>query len=537
MHRKSCSGIPTLESFQTLVLISPSPLTHKMSLNLAMELFFFLAHVEFQIPPNSAGGFLGLFNTTTSYFPLNKIVTVEFDTFNNPEWDPQDVQSHVGINNNTIASVVYTSWDASFHNEDITDVMVSYNSTTKNLSVSWSSQTTKNPLENSSLSCQIDLAKVLPEWVTIAFSAATGQYVEQHTLRSWQFHSSLDSKETIRNLSIKIKIVVGTVVPVVVLLIGAFLASIIIKKRKKGKKKAEAMNLTSINDDFEKGTGPNRFSYQDLASASNNFSQDRKLGEGGFDAVYKGYLANIDMLIVVKRISKRSKLGKKEYVTGVKIISQLSHWNLVQLIGWCHEKILYLHEGWEQCILHRDIKSSNIMLDSNFNAKFGDFGLAKLMDHDVGQMTTGLAGTLGYMAPEYIRTRKASKESDVYSFGVVILEITTGRKSTDWMDESNVGMLEWVWDLYGKGRVLSGVDEKVQENFDERQADCLMIVGLWCIHPYSSSRPSIRQAIQVLNFEAPMPSFPPKMPVPIYCVPTPSMSLGEITNSSIQVGR
>ncbi|GLU13361.1 hypothetical protein SLE2022_299990 [Rubroshorea leprosula] len=544
-------------------------------------LSFFLAPTGFQIPPNSAGGFLGLFNTTTTDSSSNQIVTVEFDTFQNPEWDPTDVQSHVGINNNSIASTIYTAWNASFHSGDTADVLITYNSTTKNLSVSWSYQTTKNPQENSSLSYQIDLPQVLPEWVTIGISAATGQNVELHTLQSWEFSSSLDAKNVNGNSSRQIKIVVGTVEPAVVLLIGTILASMILWERKKIKKKAETTNLTSINDDFEKGTGPRRFSYQDLASATNNFAEDRKLGEGGFGAVYRGYLSNLDMLIAVKKISRRSKQGKKEYVTEVKIISQLRHRNLVQLIGWCHDKsefllvyefmpngsldshlfgrrsplswavrhritiglasvTLYLHEECEQCVVHRDIKSSNIMLDSNFNVKLGDFGLAKLMDHDVGQMTTGLAGTLGYMAPEYIRTRRASKESDVFSFGVVILEIVTGWKSMDpKVDKPDLGLVEWVWDLYGSGRLLSCVDEKMKMDFDEKQAECVMIVGLWCAHPDSSSRPSIRQAIQVLNFEAAMPNLPAKMPVPMYRLPTPPVSSVKpsVSNSIIEVGR
>ncbi|GAB4848827.1 L-type lectin-domain containing receptor kinase IX.1 [Ancistrocladus abbreviatus] len=122
--------------------------------------------------------------------------------------------------------------------------------------------------------------------------------------------------------------------------------------------------------------------------------------------------------------------------------------------------LLYLHEEWEQCVVHRDIKSSNVMLDSSFNVKLGDFGLARLMDHELGAQTTGLAGTWGYMAPEYISTRKASKESDVYSFGVVALEIATGKKSVDTMSaDCEKGLVEWVWDLYGKGELLSLVDE------------------------------------------------------------------------------
>jgi serine/threonine protein kinase len=177
--------------------------------------------------------------------------------------------------------------------------------------------------------------------------------------------------------------------------------------------------------------------------------------------------------------------------------------------------LLYLHEEWEQCVVHRDIKSSNIMLDSNFNTKLGDFGLARLVDHLRGSQTTVLAGTMGYMAPECVTTGKASKESDVYSFGIVALEIACGRKSIKHnAPEDQVVMVEWVWELYGIGKILEAVDPKLGGDFDEQQMEQLMIVGLWCAHPDRNLRPSIRQTIHVLNFEAPLPILPSNMPGP-----------------------
>ena len=201
--------------------------------------------------------------------------------------------------------------------------------------------------------------------------------------------------------------------------------------------------------------------------------------------------------------------------------------------------LLYLHEEWEKCVVHRDIKASNVMLDSSFNVKLGDFGLARLMDHELGAQTTGLAGTLGYMAPEYVGTGRASKESDVYSFGVVALEIATGRKSVSPMGkDSEMGLVEWIWNLYGKGDLLLAVDEKLETDLDEKQVECLMIIGLWCSHPDRNLRPSIRQAIQVLKFEATMPNLPMQMPVHMYHVPAPPVnSCDPFITTSLQGGR
>ncbi|KAG6605137.1 L-type lectin-domain containing receptor kinase IX.1, partial [Cucurbita argyrosperma subsp. sororia] len=545
---------------------------------------FFLAPPGFQIPPNSVGGFLGLYNTTYSDSTLNQIVHVEFDSFSNEEWDPP--YEHVGINVNSIHSSNSTRWNASLHSGDMADVWISYNSTTKNLSVSWKYQNSSSTsFENTTLSYHIDLTKVLPQWATVGFSAATGTNVERHTLFSWEFNSSLDLEQESDDNGNKVDIIVGVTVSIGVSIIMGIVAFVVVwrlkqKKRKSLEENGNEMNLTSINDDLERGAGPRRFSRKLLAMATNNFSNERKLGEGGFGAVYRGYIPDLGLTIAVKKISRGSRQGRKEYITEVKIISRLRHRNLVQLIGWCHDKgefllvyefmhngsldshlfgrksplvwgvrykialglasaLLYLHEEWEQCVVHRDIKSSNVMLDSNFNVKLGDFGLARLMDHEMGAQTTGLVGTLGYLAPEYISTGRASKESDVFSFGVVALEIATGRMSRNAMETgSHKGLVEWVWDLYGSGKVLMGVDEKLQSDYDRKQMECLMIVGLWSAYPDPNLRPSIRQVIQVLNFETTMPSLPDKMPVAVYHAPSTSMSSNEppIT-SSLDMGR
>ncbi|EAY83835.1 hypothetical protein OsI_39052 [Oryza sativa Indica Group] len=335
-------------------------------------------------------------------------------------------------------------------------------------------------------------------------------------------------------------------------------------------------------DDFEKGTGPKRFRYGELAIATDDFSDEHKLGEGGFGSVYRGFLKELNLDVAIKRVSKSSKQGRKEYASEVRIISRLRHRNLVQLIGWCHgggelllvyelmpnasldthlysanagvlpwplrheivlgigSALLYLHEEWEQCVVHRDIKPSNIMLDAAFNAKLGDFGLARLVDHGRGSHTTVLAGTMGYMDPECMITGRANAESDVYSFGVVLLEIACGRRPImadhhhqSEVDEDRIHIAQWVWNLYGSGRILDAADRRLTGEFDGGEMEAVMVVGLWCAHPDRSLRPTIRQAIGVLRGEAPPPSLPARMPVATFLPPVDAFNH---TSSSVATG-
>ena len=198
--------------------------------------------------------------------------------------------------------------------------------------------------------------------------------------------------------------------------------------------------------------------------------------------------------------------------------------------------LLYLHQDWEQCVVHRDIKPSNVMLDASFNAKLGDFGLARLVDHSRESHTTALAGMMGYMDPECMVSGSASAMSDVYSFGVVALEIACGRRPIVVLQEAGTGtgidepttmhLVQWVWELYGRGRIVDAADARLDGEFDDREMQRVMITALWCAHPDRSLRPSIRQAISVLRLEAPLPVLPAAMPVAMF-VPPAVASLSE----------
>ncbi|KAB2035853.1 hypothetical protein ES319_D04G181600v1 [Gossypium barbadense] len=363
---------------------------------------------------------------------------------------------------------------------------------------------------------------------------------------------------------LSLSLVVGLIVGAGALIFGlGFIWFILRRKTPNANKLDYDMFDELFGGEFQNGMGPRKFSFVEIAKMTSNFKGE-KLGEGGFGAVYRGYLRDLDTHVAVKRISKASKQGIKEYASEVNIISRLRHKNLVKLIGWCHEKgqlilvyefmvngsldshlfkgktlltwdvrfqivqglasaLFYLHEEGDHCVLHRDIKASNVMLDSSFNAKIGDFGLARLVDHVKGSQTTLLAGTMGYIAPECVSSGKASKESDVYSFGVVALEIACGRRSIEpRYEESQASLVAWVWELYGNQQILGAVDLKLGMDFDAIQMECLLMVGLWCVHPDQNLRPSIRQVIQVLNFEAPLPKLPSRRPTPTYDVQTTS---------------
>ncbi|KAE8645823.1 hypothetical protein Csa_017117 [Cucumis sativus] len=466
---------------------------------------------------------------------------------------------------------------------DILGARITYNGTLGRLDV-----TLKDPqVPNESITLNltdvpIDVKRILPARVIVGFSSSTGQSIPIQAIRSWNFTSSLDLIDVAGIVEEKSKLwIVGLVIGLVGLVfLSGFLFVVWWRRTKRKQREKEerdgdddddddfgdeeiSMVENVVDEEFIRGTGPKRFAYKELVKATNNFSQEGKLGQGGFGGVYKGFVTELNMEIAAKKISSTSKQGKKEYISEVNIISRLRHRNLVQLVGYSHERghfvlvyeympngsldshlfgkksrlswplrykiahgiasaLLYLHEEWEQCVVHRDIKSSNVMLDSNFNAKVGDFGLARLVDHGLRSPTTVVAGTMGYLAPESLLTSKASKESDVFSFGVVALEIACGRKAVEHNkeEEEKISLVNWVWGLYGQGRLLEAVDKALNGEFNQEEMVRLMTVGLWCAHPNHNLRASIRQAIQVLNFEAPLPKLPTQMPVPMFYAPT-----------------
>ncbi|XP_044431797.1 L-type lectin-domain containing receptor kinase IX.1 [Triticum aestivum] len=531
---------------------------------------FFVGPYPASLPTDASGGFLALFNNrgnpANTFFPPT--VGVEFDTFRNVDWDPNDTVNHLGVNVNSISSMAYAALpDGSFNG--VMSASVRYDAGAATLSA-----TLHMPEQRTyTVSASVDMrAAGLPQDAAVGFSAAIGDLVEQHQILSWSFESTLTVTDykTSKRKRTGLNLIAGLVsVGVFVLLaVAAWLGYLQYLKRK-GKHTQEASEDAEeipvgvdMDNEFEKGAGPRRFGYGELSRATKGFSDEEKLGEGGFGAVYRGHLHEQGLHVAIKRVSKTSSQGRREYVAEVTIIGRLRHRNLVQLVGWCHEAdelllvyelmtngslddhlyasksvlawparyriilgmgsaLLYLHQEWEQCVVHRDIKPSNVMLDASFNARLGDFGLARLVDHCRGAHTTTLAGTRGYMDPQCAVTSRASAETDVYSFGVVLLEVACGRRPVvpqlEEEDEGRVMLVRWVWELYGRGTLLvDAADARLDGDLDAREMERALVVGLWCVHPDYGFRPSIRQAMSVLQFEAPLPDLPPEMPVATY---------------------
>ncbi|RID52973.1 LOW QUALITY PROTEIN: hypothetical protein BRARA_G00402 [Brassica rapa] len=285
------------------------------------------------------------------------------------------------------------------------------------------------------------------------------------------------------------------------------------------------------------------FTWRQLQAATNNFDEANKLGEGGFGSVFKGELSD-GTIIAVKQLSAKSCQGNREFVNEIGMISGLSHPNLVKLYGCCVEKIQlllvyeymennslalalsgksslkldwaarqnicigiakgleFLHEGSMIRMVHRDIKSTNVLLDSDLNAKISDFGLARLHEEDHSHISTKIAGTIGYMAPEYALWGQLTEKADVYSFGVVAMEIVSGKSNTKQKGiVDHVSLINWALTLQQTGDIMKIVDPRLEGHFNIKEAVRMIKVAFVCTNSSPSLRPAMSEAVQMLEGE------------------------------------
>ncbi|KAG6692172.1 hypothetical protein I3842_10G100200 [Carya illinoinensis] len=285
------------------------------------------------------------------------------------------------------------------------------------------------------------------------------------------------------------------------------------------------------------------FTYKQIKAATNNFDASNKIGEGGFGSVYKGILLD-GTIIAVKKLSSKSSQGNREFVNEIGMISALQHPNVVRLYGGCVEGnqlflvyeymennslarplfdpeqfqlkldwptrqkicvgiargLAFLHEESTLRIVHRDIKTTNVLLDSNLNPKISDFGLAKLDEEEKTHISTRVAGTIGYMAPEYALWGYLTYKADVYSFGIVALEIVAGRSNMKFRpNESYVCLLDWALVMQQKGNLVELVDPNLGSEFNMEEAIRMIKIALLCTNPSPALRPTMSATVSMLE--------------------------------------
>ncbi|KAJ0984518.1 hypothetical protein J5N97_002874 [Dioscorea zingiberensis] len=502
--------------------------------------------------------YLGLFGIENNGNSSNHILAVEFDTVRGFSFFTDN--SHVGININSIvsnssASPSYydnstdTTINLDFLSGDPFQAWIDFNGVSKLLNVTLAPLNVPKP-SKPLISYTTNLSTVFKDYMYVGFSASTGKQPSSHYVSGWSFRvngeaqaldiSSLpfpprpstggSSSSKLSSLAIAGITFSGTVV--VVVLVIAFVLYLRQRARL-------AENIEQWELDY-----PHRFPYKELYKATKGFKEGELLGKGGFGHVYKGVLRATGEEVAVKRISNSSRQGVREFVAEISSLGRLRHRHLVQLQGWCkrhddlllvyefmpngsldlfifenHDKslrlsweqrykilkgialgLLYLHEEWEQVVVHRDVKASNVLLDADMNGRLGDFGLARLYEHGQNPNTTHVVGTLGYMAPEISRTGKATASSDVFGFGTLLLEVACGRRPVDLSaPPREMLLLDWVRESYMKGKLSEVVDAKLGKAYDVEEMGLVLRLGLVCCQSSPEARPSMRQVTKYLN--------------------------------------
>ncbi|KAL3753544.1 hypothetical protein ACJRO7_000880 [Eucalyptus globulus] len=545
----------------------------------------FSTHFVFQIkPPNSGEGgyglafvvapktsfpgaradhYLGLFNSSNDGNPSNHMLVVEFDTVKGHKETSDEKGNNVGVNFNGMES--HTTKPAGYNingTSSVDDIRlesdqpiqgwIEYDGPNKVLNVTISPIKVPKPAEPL-MSVPFNLTSIFEDSMYVGFSASTGTKRSFHYVLGWSFRlngtatplnltrlplppDQTDSSDSSSSYKPKVIAVIASLCSLALCLSGILFFYTVIKKRR------QPENL----EDWELDC-PHRFRYKDLDQATKGFKQSEVIGIGGFGAVYHGILPTNGCEVAVKKVSRNSIQGMREFVAEIESLGRLRHKNLVNLQGWCKQKdelllvydyvphgsldslifkrkdgfvlnweqrfriikgvaagLLYLHEEWEQVVIHRDVKSSNVLIDAEMNARLGDFGLARLYEHGTISHTTNLVGTIGYLAPELARSGKASTSSDMYAFGILLLEVASGRRPTG---SGQFLLMDWVIECYGTGRILDAADPKLRSAYDAEEMAMVLNLGLVCSQYHAQARPTMRQVIRYLNREEPVPIF------------------------------
>ncbi|KAK6917569.1 Protein kinase domain [Dillenia turbinata] len=507
----------------------------------------------------SSSQHLGLFNFTNDGDPNNHVFGVEFDVFQNPEFNDINA-NHVGIDLNSLTSVA--SYKAGNWVDDTSDEEKSFRELKLNngknyqvwidyadfkINVTMVLAGKPRPLKPL-LSYSGNFSSVFEDEMYMGFTGSTGRLVESHIILAWSFSNSnssmgealvttglpsfvLPADSVFKSKGFIASVTVGIFCSVSVCVVFSW-----ILVRRKRRKLREREDL----EEWELEFWPHRINYSEIDRATRGFSEKNVIGIGGNGKVYKGVMEGVE--IAVKRISQENDGGVREFLAEISSLGRLKHRNLVGLRGWCKREkgslilvydymengsldkmvfecdesnmlgyedrvrvlkdvasgLLYLHEGWEARVLHRDIKASNVLLDKDMNGRLGDFGLARMYRHEQLASTSRVVGTVGYLAPELLQTGRPSAQTDVFGFGVLILEVMCGRRP---IEEGKPPLVDWAWELMSLGELVNALDPRLRARgmFGIEDTERVLQLGLLCANPDPNGRPTMREVVEILE--------------------------------------
>lgn len=561
----------TVASFDTSFLVNmfPSPSSNSTP----GEGLAFVIAPSINLPDNSHGQYLGLTNPDTDNQTTNGILAVELDTVKQ-SFDPDN--NHIGLNIHSIRSVVarpltplnitLAPGTPAFHN-----VWIRYNGTEKIIRVYIADQPQKAsptpPMPRTPIiQYNLDLRKVVNKESYFGFAASTGTLIQLNCVLRWNI--TIEYIPGPKSPIMKIGLGVGIPLVVGLLALGAYFGYYLYKKRLVERSQSNILSRLRTLPGM-----PKEYRFRELKKATNNFDDRKKLGQGGYGVVYRGLLPEDNEEVAVKWFSRESLKGEDDFLAELTIINRLRHKHLVRLLGWCHKngklllvyeymekgsldmhlftgtgetlswtlrcKILkgvasalhYLHYEYDQKVVHRDIKASNIMLDSNFNARLGDFGLARAIDNEKTSYAEaeGVLGTIGYIAPECFHTGKATQQSDIYAFGALLIEVVSGQRPGTKINGFQF-MVDYVWSLYREGRILDVVDKRIEDDYDKEEAQRFLLLGLACSHPIAQERPKTHAIVQILSGATAAPQVPPFKPSFVWPAMMPIDDMSQATS-------
>ncbi|CAL5200415.1 unnamed protein product [Lathyrus oleraceus] len=543
----------TLLPFATSFIFSVAPIENFIT----GHGFAFIFTPSTSLNGTTSTEYIGLLNYTNEGNHNDHIFGVEFDVVKNEEFEDIN-DNHVGIDIDSLKSV--TSQTAGYWGgkdgkkfkvlniKSGQNYQVWIEFIQPHLNVTMARAGRKRPNVPLISSTNLSLSKVLSNETYVGFCAANGVKKDSVKILAWSFSNlnfsigdalvtyNLPSFVPYKRWFSRAKAIAVEVAGVFCVLIIGF-GCVVFFMLYRGKRGEEEI------EEWELEYWPHRMSFQEINAATGGFPEENVVAIGGNGKVYKGILQGVE--VAVKRIPQEREDGMREFLAEVSSIGRMKHRNLVGFRGWCKEGkgnlilvydfmnngsldkwifeceegkmltwderiqvlknvaagILYLHEGWEVKVLHRDIKASNVLLDKDMNARLGDFGLALMHEHH-GQVasTTKVLGTLGYIAPEVIRTGRASTMSDVFGFGILVLEVICGRRP---IEEHKLGLIEWVESLMVLDQLHNAVDERLKDKggYTIEEAGRLVHLGLLCSNPDPSVRPIMRQVVKMLEGE------------------------------------